>query len=328
MTRTTRPLVLAGAAVLILYLLWSTVRVLYAGPRAELTGELEATAARVEDYRRQLDDAPRVDGELRAYVDRTLGADVETVDHRLRTRLNRIAEAVGLAKATVGTGNATTRKSPARTAFPRSASWKAMRDEIDFVELQAWVTGEGDLDDVVQLVDRIDAEPWLKHIDHVKIDPRDNGDRFDVTVRLTTLFLPGREPETVDAAAYDETRLARYRDLVETNHFRVPPPVVAAAPPAEPSPQTPPPDEETFPWHEWAVTGVADGPGGAEVWLRRTTNGAARVLTVGSRFESVELVAAAGEWAEFSEGDERFRVRIGRTLEQRSRADSPPARDE
>lgn len=319
MTRATRRLVTAGAGLLGVWLLWTTVQVLYAGPRERLTKRLADLTARVEGYRAQLDDEPRVEREIEAFVDRTLGGDVETVDHRLRTHLNRIVEAVALGKATVGTGNASARKSPARSAFPRSGSWKAMRDEVDFVEIEAWVAGEGDLDQVIQLVDRIDAEPWLKHIDHVKIDPRDNGDRFDVNVRLTTLFLPGRAPAESEAPAYDVARLARYEEVVDANLFRIPPPVVAAAAPAPtPEPPATPPPAPAFPWDEWAVTGVTEGAGGSEVWLRRRTTGESRVLTVGARFQDAELVAVAGEWAEFRLGEEAFRVRLGRTLGSRS----------
>ena len=321
----TRPITAVLAGLLALWLLWSTVQVLYAGPRATLTEKLKTATDRVDAYRRQLDDGPRVRDEMQAFVDRTLGGDVESVDHRLRTRLNRIVEAVAIGKPTVGTGNATKRGSPARTAFPRSGSWKRLRDEVDFVELEAWVAGEGGLDAVVHLVDRIDAEPWIKHIDHVKIDPKDNGDHFSVTVRLTTLFLPGRLPADVETPEYDNTRLARYSELVDANLFRVPPPVVAKAPPAKAPPKTAkkPPPKRTFPWHEWAVTGVAEGPDGPEVWLRRRTSGEARLLVVGGRFESAELVAAAGEWAEFQLDEERFRVRLGRTLKDRS-----PLKDE
>ena len=79
--------------------------------------------------------------------------------------------------------------------------------------------------EVVRLIDRVQAEPWLKYVDQVKLDPKENGQRVDVTLRLKTLFLPGRAPskailgpsdtEVVAAAAIPE----RYAALIEANPF-------------------------------------------------------------------------------------------------------------
>ena len=96
---------------------------LYGGPRDHLRGALEEAEARVDRYTGALERATRVAESIQSFVDRTLGADVETVDHHLRSRLNRIAEAVGLDGTTVGTGHASLRRSPARAAFPRSGDW-------------------------------------------------------------------------------------------------------------------------------------------------------------------------------------------------------------
>ena len=127
-------------AVIVAGILWSASKRLYAAPRAELHAEIEKLDGAVASYRKQLDDDFRVQESLRATADRTLGADVETVDHRLRTRLNRIAEAIELGGATVGTGAVSVQRSPARSAFPRRGAWKTLRDAVDFVEVEGWVS--------------------------------------------------------------------------------------------------------------------------------------------------------------------------------------------
>jgi hypothetical protein len=302
----------AIAAVVLGWVGWSVANGVYLERRAELRASIDETTARVDGYTEALARLPQLDDRLQAFVDRTLGGDEETVDHRLRTRLNRIAETIGLADTTVGTGAASPRRSPARNAFPRGGAWRAMRDEIDVYELDAWVSGRATWESVVQLVDRLEAEPWLKRLDHVKIDPKDNGDEYAVTVRLTTLYLPGRAPDVVSQSEYETERLARYEGLVQASPFRLPAPeapVVAHAPPPAPP---------RFPWNHWWLTGVAQGPGGPEAWVRHDTSGEARRLEVGDTIDAATLVAAAGEWAEFRLGEGRFRVRVGGNLNDRS----------
>ena len=307
-----RPQLIAACAgaVIVVGLLWSATSRIYAAPRAALEAEIEQVAASVEKYRAQLDDDRWVQQTLRATADRTLGADLETVDHRLRTRLNRIAESIALAGVTVGTGDVSARRSPARTAFPRGGAWKTLRESVDFVEIEGWVTGEGDLGKIVELVDRIDAEPWVKRISQVRIDPKDNGARFAVTVRLATLFLPGSAPEHVESPAYDRSRLDRFAMLVGANPFRLP----EAAPTRVADVSAP---KAGLPRREWMLTGVAEGPGGAEAWLRNVASGATRQIVIGESIDQAKLVGAATDWAEFELEEERFRVRVGTHLQDR-----------
>ncbi|MCH8314365.1 MAG: hypothetical protein IIA64_00195, partial [Planctomycetes bacterium] len=179
--------------------------------------EKSLAAAKAENrQRRQLDDR------LQEIIDRTLGADLETVDHQLRTRLNRIGEELGISGLTVGTGQARKLESPARNEFSRRKH-PELRNEIDFVELEGWISGETSFEGALRLVHRIDAEPWLKHLDQVRLQPKDNGERFAVVVRLTTLFLPDRAPSEVVWAAYDGSTFDRYLALAQDNIFRVPP---------------------------------------------------------------------------------------------------------
>lgn len=300
---------LAVAAILLLA--WAAkggVDRIYLQRRAKLEADIVAAQQRVETYRSALDEAPRVVDELQAFADRTLGEDLETVDHRLRMRLNRIAEQLRLENVAVGTGGASTRESPARSTF--RGPFRPMRDEVDLVEVEAWVGGEGTLEQALRLVDVVQSEPWIKRITQVKLDGRDNGNRVTVSVRLTTLFLPGLRPGVQSAPSYDPAAFNRYAAIVARNPFQVPPkPAPAPTPPAPVASVKP-----RVRYDNWAVTGVATGPQGAEVWLTHAKSGASRRLTVGGQVEQAVLVAVDGDRATFELADERFQVDVGETL--------------
>jgi len=319
------PGAIVGIAVLAVVSLWmvrGVYRSMYAKPVEKLRGDIATAEKRLASYERSTADAPRLAQELRSFTNRTLGGTTEAVDAELRDRLNRIVEAVRLESGTVGTEAASRRPSPARSAFPKRGAWKKLRDELDFIEVGGWISGEGTFAQAVELVDRIDAEPWIKRITQVRLDPKDNGGRFAVRVRLATLFLPGGATEAVAELSYDQQRLTRLASLVTSNPFRIPPPpapaVVATAPPVKPTP----PAKPRFPWGQWSLTGIADGPDGHEAWLLNRTSGESKRLAVGHSIgpasAGAEMLAANGHWAEFQLGDQRFRVLVGTNLNDRT----------
>lgn len=308
MSKSRQKLLTAGGALVAAMVLWGAVQVVYYKPRANaLNARLAEATEKVRGYQDALDTRPRLQRQLREVIDSTLGGDVEAVDHRLRTRLNRIAEDLQLHQPSVSTGRPSARPSPARLLFPTAA--RELRDELDFVELDGSISAEGTLEQVVALVDRIQAEPWMKRFNSVRLDPKNNGERFGVTVRLTTLFLPGQTPEGVPAGAYDADRMARFASLVQANPFRMPPPVVAA--PAQPQQPTATPQPRM---EQWLVTGIAQGPDGVEAWLRNARSGESRRIGVGQRVREAVLVAANGDEAEFEVDQRRLVVAIGSTL--------------
>jgi hypothetical protein len=296
--------VLAGLG----WLVWTPVRSTYVEPRADLERERVERTSKVNRYRTGTDDHLRVTNAVQAFVDRTLGGDLETVDHELRTRLNRLGEEIGLRKLSVGTGRVRQMESPARS-LPAFRADRALREELDFVEVEASISGEGALEAVMQLVHRIEAEPWMKRVDQVRMQPRDNGERFVVTIRLVTIYLPDRTSTRPLKPTSDPADFDRYRHLAGRNPFRVAP-KAAAAPPSQPL-STP---RAVDKYRKWVLTGVVSGPDGVEVWLLHADSGRSRSLVVGQQIEEVRLVAAQGDTAEFQHGDDRFTVAIGRPL--------------
>jgi hypothetical protein len=320
MTSPLRTILILASLAIALALGWSALNAWYLAPRRDIRQQIDAANAALVSQTETIARRASTARDIQAFVDRTLGGKLETVDHRLRTRLNRLAEQVKLQGVSVGTeGAGKPRLSPARGKF-RTTAQRPLRDEVDFVEVQAWVSGNGTLENVVRLIAAIEVEPWIKRIESVQIDPRDNGERLSVNLRLTTLFLPGREPREDTLAHSPNESIERYASLVMSNPFRVPPP--PAPPPAQPNPQPlAPPPVPLFPWNEWALTGVAMGPHGPEAWMLHKPSGQTRVLAVGQALDAAALSAvqldATGDSAEFTLGDQRFRVAVGATMDQR-----------
>lgn len=281
----------------------------YFQPRETLSNEIASTTERIDRYTSALAKVPGIEKQIESFVNRTLGGDLESVDHRLRARLNRIAEQLELADIVVGTGRAVSRQTPAKRRFSRRES--KLRDEIDFVELSSWISVTGSLAQALNLVDRIEAEPWIKRIDQLNLDPKDNGETFAATVRLTTLFLPGREPRQQEGLPYDPSRMNRFASLINVNPFRIPEKTQQASPTLAVATMDA--------LGQWTITGIAEGPDGLEVWLLNTASGASKILLPGDVFDTVTLISAQDDSAIFQTQSLQFVISIGGNLSDRSR---------
>ncbi|MCA9285941.1 MAG: hypothetical protein KDA22_12030 [Phycisphaerales bacterium] len=268
--------------------------------------------------REQRERRPALDARIDAVVQRTLGGDLTTVDSTLRARLNRLGETERVKDLIVSTAGNAARESPAKTLFSRAVDQRALRSEIDFVELAGVISGEATLNQALRLVSRIEAEPWLKRIDEVRLDASRDGNRVRFTVRVTTLFLPGRvAEEPVLGSDWTPKRLGEALALLETNPFALPPKPEAPVAVAVSSDPPPAPTTAPFPYEEWLVTAIVDGPTGPEVWLRNGRTGATRTLSTGQAIEQARLVAVNAGRAEFALGSDRFAVELGRSLGDR-----------
>lgn len=317
---------------------YRTISAWYLQPRHLVLKRIETAQSTLSEHARSNRESAALERTTAEVVNRTLGSNLEAVDHRLRTRLNRLAEQSRIQGVSVGTeGGGRPRLSPARSSVFRS--YRALRDELDFVEVEGWISGVGTLEDVVRLMTAIAVEPWIKRIDRVQLDPRDNGERLNVSLRLTTIFLPGREPLAESGSASGtngnglasrrpeaDELLSKYAALVNSNPFRVPPPPQAVASrdrqrPAPPVPAPPP----AFPFGEWLLTGVAQGAPTAvdgngtrwEAWLRHHPSGETRVLALGETLDAMTFVEVQDDHAQFDLAGQRFAVAIGTTMDKR-----------
>jgi hypothetical protein len=336
--RTRAPLAFAGAALVAGTLGWlvhsGRVTSLSGFDRAAVNADIERSSDFLRSVRAQREKRGELDKRLAAAVNRTLGERTDAVDTALRARLNRIAEETGVRDLMVATNAAVERKSPARQEMVRLGLTRAQRDEPDFVELRATLAGEGAADQVLRLVHRIAVDPMLKRVEALRLDPVKDGSRVRVTIRLSTAFVPGREPASLPGAPSAEAiaSFSRYAGLAARNPFRVPAPTAGAAQVAAASPAPAAAGEATaapadaapadvgigpFPYGQWLLTGVVDGPAGTEAYFRNAATGEARVLRVNESIAEFAFVGLDADAARIAAGGATYRVRVGDSLEAR-----------
>ena len=323
-----RPFTRGRGLVITLVLMFMLVSVLgYLQGSGRLNGELETLSEKRSTYinvmntvRGQREKIPESREREGALIERTLGSDVESVDSRIRQRLFALAQSSGLSRISVSTQGVTARRTPARSEFRRSGEEKILRDEIDFVELAATLSGRGSYRQAIDLVARIHSDGWLKRVTETTFNPDPEGEVVDVIVRVTTIFVPDRKHESpIEEGAYDQSRL---QSILASNPFALPkPPPVEVAKPVEPvKPRAPRPQAQTFPYRLWMLTGAVVGPDGPEAWLRNTRTNERRALSVGDRIGKASFLEIDGEHAVFTIDSRTIRVRTGRTLDSDSNA--------
>jgi hypothetical protein len=301
--------------------------------RAAAVAQIGAATETLLAVRQQRERRPALDARLSGVVQRTLGERLDAVDTALRARLNRIAEETGLGNLLVSTGSAVDRRSPARAEMARMNLPRAMREETDFVELRATLAGEGAVDQVLRLVHRIAVDPMLKRVESVKFDPVRDGSRVRVTMRLSTIFVPGREPASLPPPPTAEALagFAKYASLAARNPFRVPAaapaataiaaaPAAAAPAGADAAAAAPAPAAaiEGFPYGQWFLTGVIEGPAGTEAWFRNIASGERRALRMRDTIAEFALVGLDADQARIAAGGATYRLRVGDNLEARA----------
>jgi len=332
------PLAFAGAALVAGTLGWlvhsGRVTSLSGFDRAAVNADIERSTDFLRSVRAEREKRGELDKRLAAAVNRTLGERTDAVDTALRARLNRIAEETGVRDLMVATNAAVERKSPARQEMVRLGLTRTQRDEPDFVELRATLAGEGAADQVLRLVHRIAVDPMLKRIEALRLDPLKDGSRIRVTIRLSTVFVPGSEPAALPGAPSAEAiaSFSRYASLAARNPFRVPAPTAGAAQVAAASPAPAAAGEATaapaaaapadvgtgpFPYGQWLLTGVVDGPAGTEAYFRNAATGEARVLRVNESIAEFAFVGLDADAARIAAGGATYRVRVGDSLEAR-----------
>lgn len=290
------------------------------GDRAELDDRLNLYRRVLLEVRREREQRPELDARFDAIVDRSLGADLETVDSTLRRRLVEALAESGLRGGVVNTMGASVVGTPATRAFRRSGPERALRDEPDFVRIGASVSGTGTLGEVVRFVQRLDASPWVKRIEQLRLDPDRAGSLVTVSVRLSTIFVPGVAPDPEAPLVPSDGRpLDRYAALVAANPFRhaVEP---RPSPPVEVVDVSPVPIAPAVdPWASWMLTGVVQGDPGTEAWCRQPNSGRTATLLPDIEVDLGDgllatLVSVDGDVAVLRLGDETRRVLVGSTL--------------
>jgi len=268
-----------GLFVLMLCVLWA-IDVWVTGPRRALMARIDSVQAAVDRRRSDLDLDHKVQSQLDAFSDRTLGGTQEEVDHALRAALSALATNCGLEEGlSVDTDTAKPVASPGRRDFKGSAA-RALRDEPDFVELPATVRARGTWRQISDLVVGLSSQPWLHHVEGVRLVGKKEGDDVEATMRVRAVFIPGRAPsEPMTLAAADPAiRLAAESPFMLP--APPPPPRVAGGAASAPAPPG---------WERWRVTFVGRIEAEDEVHLR-AGHGGVRRLRPGDTLEGCEFL--------------------------------------
>ena len=293
-----------------------------------LDGDRDEVVRKIDLYRNVLltvrgerKERPALDQRLAMVIDRSLGSQLESVDSDLRRRLAMLAESVGVRGASVSTVGAAVVATPAAREFSRSGNERAFRDEPDFVLVRANVNGVGSIEAVVRFLHELDAAPWLKRIEQVRLDPDREGRSIAIAVRVATLFIPGLAGDgELDQRPPSARRpQSRYGALVAANPFSLP--EVPVIPPEPPAVIPVVPVITVDPRSGWLLTGIMEGPDGTEAWLRQIKSGETIELRLAEerrigRKIVLQLESATGDIASFRVGDETFRVLVGSTLDR------------
>ena len=290
------------------------------GDRSEVIRKIDLYRNVLLTVRSERTQRPALDERLAMVVDRSIGSELESVDSDLRRRLAMLAESAGIRGASVSTIGAAVIATPAVREFSRSGNERAFREEPDFVLVRANVKGVGPIDAVIRFLHELDATPWLKRIEQVRLDPDREGKSIAIAVGVATLFIPGlagdgKLDERPRSSRRPETR---YESLVAANPFALP---ETPAIPDAIVPRPTPPVVRANPRSFWLLTGIMEGPDGTEAWLRQIESGETIELPLSGKKRIgrqivLQLEAASGDIASFRVGDETFRVLVGSTLDR------------
>lgn len=268
---------------------------------------------------------------LRDAATTMLASEPVVVEHRLRGMLSELAERHGLADIVVSHSRPKPAGNPAgeRGSKVSRGFRQLLGKQTDFAVIQGRLQGVGSLEQVIETLADLRAQPWIHRVEGFTISPKGR-DRtsFELKADYATIFAPDlvdseREPPKVAQPA--ESDLIALRAIAARSPFRFAEPaapVVIVAPKpvrvaVEPGP--PPP-----PYDKWRVTGVLEtlDVGTVEVILARIDTGETKTLKIGQGILGATLTEAAGERAWFIKDGMPVVVRAGETLDQARPAES------
>lgn len=250
-----RLLVRIGVAVVVGIVFFWSVDAWILSPRGSLAHRIETARGRIESRQTDLLGVNRQDAATDLIVQRTLGGSQESVDHALRAALSQIAEASGLSDASVSTSAAAKVESPGRRDFKGTAG-RALRDELDFVEVPATLRGSGTWEQVTAALHATYNADWLARVEGVRLSGKGDQDLIELTVAIRTLFIPGREAD----GPPPEIEIAWPPQLAMASPFLQPPKPDPEAEQAAGTASNPK-------WERWSVTFLGRVEGVDEVWL-------------------------------------------------------------
>ena len=288
---------------------WAVGYKAFGDQRASIERGIEGQRGFLQAVRTQREGTEDLEARVTALGNLTFGGDQETVDNAFRSRMTSLMDECGLGPRTFSINRITAYETPAKREFKRTATQRKYRDEKDFVQMSGSLRAVGTFKQVVTFIHRLDAEPWLKRLEVLRIQPEGDGQKVSLSMRLSTVFMPSVEPGKVVLEPTYSWPNERYSDLVASNPFYAGKKQSAPEPPAV---QPPPVD----PRSQWKLTSIIDGPDGVEAWFFNTATQETAILRPGESLAGCVLNEANLDIATFASNTETFRILIGYTLDK------------
>ncbi|HED52628.1 MAG TPA: hypothetical protein ENJ00_00295 [Phycisphaerales bacterium] len=306
-----------GAVALVL-VIGLVARSFYFAPVAKLRDKLDSWNAGKAQMEASLADADTVRDRLRAFAETGLGKSTEVAEHRLRTLLGQLCDQSGLAEYVIATREPVAVADPAAKARPVEFN-KAMRQEADFVEIEASISGVGPYASAVQALALLERQPWLHRVKDFSIQAS-SADRkqYEFRASVSTILLPDLATvDTGEQATVEPVPGETLDRLIAWNPF-----VVVREPTPEVKPQVAslPPEPPSPPYGDWHISGVMhSSQGDVEVIVNNTRTGQSRTLSRGATLLGLTLTGVKGDRVSFTEGESGYEVALGESLADRVR---------
>ncbi len=293
-------------------LLYGAYRSWWSVPVAQARADLAAYRSQLREAGKEITRGRQATKDLEELRARSLGGDEETVDHRVRTQLNRLLESLGVAEATVTTSEPRTVETPARSVMGKAQpSLRERRDEPDFATLEFKIGGEAPVGSVLALLTELRAQTWPCRIEDVRLDPVAGGARLRFSVRCTTMFFLGPDFGAPEPASASSEALAQFADFAASNPFALPPRPAEVVQQATAKPSRP--ASPVFPYDRWRLTGIAELAGTMESWWVRP-NGKTVVLRKGADIGKAKIAGIERGAVLLQRADRELRVEIGAVI--------------
>jgi hypothetical protein len=247
----------------------------FGGSGANLRAQRTNLAKEVEEKREKVQRGIALQDRLAEWNRRALPADVDVARSKYQNWLTDLSNRIGFEDRTVNPGS--------------GRSVPGVYNRVSFI-----VSGQGTLKQLTQWLFEFYSAGHLQQIRSLTVTPVAASDRFDLTIAVDALSLPG----AVDEAGQERRDLlvtepsGRLADkleaftasIVQRNVFRPYSPPPPPAPPRVEAPPPPPPpafDHGRF----TEITGIVEVNGRPQVWIFTRTTGKLLKLFEGDSFE-------------------------------------------
>jgi hypothetical protein len=290
MNRREKILLLVVGSAVALFICYLLVTSLFIGELRRQNDRKEELAKQIEQTRRDKDRDERVAARLPELLDRTFGSDVNLVSDSIGKRLGDLLAASGL-KTGISLSPGVSRK--IRTAN---------NSDIAADEVTWQVTTEGALDQVIDFLYLLDAEPYMHRVENLTLTPNERTGVTGMRLRFLSLVptslekgkdLPaGKAAQDFPDGLLGGEKRKVYEVIAQRDAFRpyvkyIPPP---ESPQPRPQPVRPEPAVAAAPPPRQKIVALSTWAGQQEVDVKNIANGKVEALKQGEPLAGGQIV--------------------------------------